>query len=157
MNANYRQTRGSSRSSLISLFLDQGPRIKTLNPFSPQCVVSYLLVESQCPQEGVHIVKLCVAKALQPLWVTGLPWQAHRTDLRTEGRRGPVRRWERADGELHWSEVRNKTDEWMREELHNSLRRGEILQWHKMNGYIVGMVQVESTCGGNGVRGNMYM
>lgn len=42
---------------------------------------SYLLAETEGPQEGLHIIKLSVTKALQPLRVTGLSGQTHCTDL----------------------------------------------------------------------------
>lgn len=45
---------------------------------------SHLLVETQGPQQRVHIVKLSVAEALQPLWVAGLSGQTHSADLETE-------------------------------------------------------------------------
>lgn len=42
---------------------------------------SHLLAETESPQEGIHIIKLGIAEALQPLWVTGLSRQTHCTDL----------------------------------------------------------------------------
>lgn len=42
---------------------------------------SDLLVQAEGTQERVHIVKLCIAEALQPLRVTGLSREAHCTDL----------------------------------------------------------------------------
>lgn len=42
---------------------------------------SHLLAETEGPQEGIHIIKLGIAEALQPLWVTGLSRQTHCTDL----------------------------------------------------------------------------
>lgn len=42
---------------------------------------SHLFAETEGTQEGLHIIKLSVAEALQPLWVTGLSGQTHCTDL----------------------------------------------------------------------------
>lgn len=42
---------------------------------------SYLIIETKGPQEGIQIIKFCIAKALEPLWVTGLSRQPHCTDL----------------------------------------------------------------------------
>lgn len=44
-------------------------------------VFAHLLAETEGPQEGVHIIKLSIAKALQPVWVTGLTRQTHCTNL----------------------------------------------------------------------------
>lgn len=46
---------------------------------------SHLLAETKRTQERFHIVKLGIAKALQPVRVTGLSRQTHCTDL--EGKR----------------------------------------------------------------------
>jgi len=42
---------------------------------------AHLLVETQGPQERVHVVELCVAEALQALWVAGFPGESDSTDL----------------------------------------------------------------------------
>lgn len=53
---------------------------------------SHLFAETQGPQERFHIIKLSVAEALQPLWVTGLAGQTHCTDL-VDRREREVEKW----------------------------------------------------------------
>ena len=45
---------------------------------------AHLLVQIQGPQKGIHVIKLCVAEALQTLWVAGLLGETHSTDLEME-------------------------------------------------------------------------
>lgn len=120
---------GSSYIALISVLID-GTLVKTLWPFLLLFLVPfpYLLIESQRPKEGVHIIKLGVAKALQPLWVTGLPWQAHSTDLRTEGRQSSESELMENFASMK-SKIRLMSDRWCGQ----SQNRREILQWHNKN------------------------
>lgn len=127
MNPNY--VSGSSCIALIGVLMD-GTLMKTLWSFLLLLLAPfpYLLIESQRPQEGVHIIKLCVAKALQPLWVTGLPWQAHSTDLRTEGRQSIESVLMENFAGMR-SKIRLMCDRWYGQ----SQNRWEILQWHNNN------------------------